>query len=84
MGADTDVYNACIDIILHQKPVYLYKRSKSVQIKVTVIETTSFYQDISHITINDSILVIISCYVRYLPNQYGRKGKEDHCNICSL
>ena len=30
MGADTDVYNACIDVILHQWlsiPEYLYKKS---------------------------------------------------------
>ena len=49
MGADTDVYNACIDIILHQShsiPEYLYKRFKSMHIKVKVIETTSFCQDI--------------------------------------
>ena len=50
MGADTDVYNACIDIILHQIPEYLYKRSKYMHIKVKVIETTSFCQVISHKT----------------------------------
>ena len=53
MGADTDVYNASINIIPHQWliiPEYLYKRSKSMHIKVKVIETTSFCQDISHKT----------------------------------
>ena len=53
MGADTDVYNTCIDIILHQWfsiPEYLYKRSKSMHIEIKVIETTSFCQDISHKT----------------------------------
>ena len=53
MGADIDVYNACIDIILNQWlsiPEYLYKRSKSMHIKVKVIETTSFCQDVSHKT----------------------------------
>ena len=49
MGADTDVYNACVDIIPHQwlsVPDYLYKRSKSMHIKVKVIETTSSCQDL--------------------------------------
>ena len=53
MDADTDVNNACIDIILHQNlsiQEYLYKRSKSMHIKVKVIETTTFYQDVSHKT----------------------------------
>ena len=53
MGANTDVYIACIDIILHpwlSIPEYLYKVSKSMYIKVKVIETTSFCQDISHKT----------------------------------
>ena len=72
MGADTDVYNACIDIILHQClsiPEYLNKKVY-MHIKVKAIETTSFCQDFSHKTcfktINDSVSVIISCYVRYL------------------
>ena len=53
MGADTDVYYAYIDIILHQWlsiPEYLDKRSKSMHIKVKVIETTAFSQDISYKT----------------------------------
>ena len=53
MGADTDVYNACIDIILHQWlsiPEYLCNRSISMHIKVKVIETTSSCQDFSHKT----------------------------------
>ena len=53
MDADTDIYNACIDIILHywlSIPEYLYKRSKSMHTKVKVIETTSFCQAISHKT----------------------------------
>ena len=53
MGADTDVYNACIDVILHQWlsiPEYLYKRSLSMHIKVKVIETTSSCKDFSHKT----------------------------------
>ena len=75
MGADTDVDNACIDVILHQWlsiPEYLYKMSISMHIKVNVIETTSYFQDFSHKTkhdfktINDSVSVIINCYVHYL------------------
>ena len=62
MGADTHVYNARIDVILHQCltiPEYLYKRSISMHLKVKVIETTSSCQDFSHKTdfktINDSV-----------------------------
>ena len=49
-----------------------------MHITVEVIEITSFCQDISHKTqlkkINDSISVIISCYVRYLlaENKLGK------------
>ena len=53
MGADTDVYNACIDVILHQWlsiQEYLYKRSIAMHIKVKVIETTSSCQNFSHKT----------------------------------
>ena len=53
MGAYTDVYNACIDIILHQWlriPDYLKKRSIAMHIKVRVIQTTSSCQDFSHKT----------------------------------
>ena len=53
MGADTDVYNARIDVILHQwlsVPEYLYKKSISMHIKIKVIETTSSCQDFSHKT----------------------------------
>ena len=70
MGADTNVYNAYIDVILHQWlciPEYLYKRSIYMHIKVKFFLTVK----ISHIkhdakTINDSVSVIISYYVRYL------------------
>ena len=51
MDADTDVDNACIDVLLHQWlsiPEYLYKMS--ISIKVNVIETTSYCQDFSHKT----------------------------------
>ena len=50
MGADTDVYNAFIDVILHQWlgiPEYLYKRSISMHLKVKVIGTPSLCQDFS-------------------------------------
>ena len=51
MGVDTDVYNACIDVIRHQwLSIPVYKRSISMHIKVKVIETTSSYQDFSHKT----------------------------------
>ena len=53
MAADTDVYNACVDVILHQGlsiPECLYKMSISVHIKVIVIEKTSSCQDFSHKT----------------------------------
>ena len=55
MGADTDVCNAYIDVILHQWlsiPDYLYKRSISmhIKVKVKVIEITSSCQDGSHKT----------------------------------
>ena len=53
MGADTDVDNACIEVILHQWliiPEYLYKMSISMHIKGNVIETTSCCQDFSHKT----------------------------------
>ena len=73
MGADTDVYNACIDVILHQWlsiPEYLYKISIFTHIKIKVIETNSSCQDFSHKhdfkTISDLVSVIKSCYVRYL------------------
>ena len=51
MGADSDVYNACIDVILPQWiniPVYTW--SISIHIKVKVIDATSSCQDFSHKT----------------------------------
>ena len=53
MGADIDVDNACIGVILHQWlsiPEYLYEMSISMHIKVNVVETTSYCQDFSHKT----------------------------------
>ena len=51
MGAETDVYNVCIEVIPHQWlsiPEYLYIMSIHMHIKVKVIETTSSRQDFSH------------------------------------
>ena len=73
MGADTDVDNACIDIILHQWhsiPEYLYKRSISMHIKVNhrnnffLLRFLTKKHDFK--TINDSVSVLISCFIRYL------------------
>ena len=53
MGADTNVANACIDVILHKWlsiPEYLYNMSISLHIKVSALEITSYCQDFSHKT----------------------------------